>query len=569
MPPKKDLGEELREEYERARQERLARIEAEQEAARQAQAARDHEEDVRRRVEAELAQPPSASDASDEGKVKSETEKSKSEKDVKDVKMSTEVQFDNPEPLSVEDAREEQRLVRSLAGLKGYLRQVEKRVKQEIEHSQTRYGAGVVADLEAVQASYKAAYDKILSCVGKLIDLEPERGTWGAGYDEEEAKYEVLSKKLNEAIKAAKERREGPTVVGDAPPPASYTSQPRRMDDSLRPEVLTLSYTPAEFREWKKQFRAWYMANNMDNMLLTLAQQHFKGRLDVELNSHLAHYVEDTTAIFGVGSMEGMVDKEFKIRYPMNNNRLDYMRLKQNRGELSTDYIVRLNSATADGDILKITGEELNSLKLITGLINDELRKDLIEAKDQSYLNLCNICTEYEANLRSRKGMSQPRANALKFNKHRSTSKSPRRKSPYQKGKTDSYKKGGEKKLCNRCGRNPDKHKDGVCWAADKKCNHCGKTGHIKPACMSLTREKKNRGQSRSPSPFRAATVRISMVRTRKPRKTVELARTTANDEATPRLPIIVGPYEKKTRHGAVFKEDALPDTDATKTVVP
>src|SRR6056300_359198 len=98
MPPKKDLGEELREEYERARQERLARIEAEQEAARQAQAARDHEEDVRRRVEAELAQPPSASDASDEGKVKSETEKSKSEKD---VKMSTEVQFDNPEPLSI------------------------------------------------------------------------------------------------------------------------------------------------------------------------------------------------------------------------------------------------------------------------------------------------------------------------------------------------------------------------------------------------------------------------------------------------------------------------------------
>src|SRR6056300_356277 len=565
MPPKKDPNEELREAYEKAKEERRLKALAEQLAAQELAAAKEREESARRRAESPTGPSDPASDADETGDVKPKTEVFKSEKE---VKMATNTQFDNPDPLSVEDAREVQRLLKSLAGYKGYIRQLEKRVKQEIDQAQSRFGSGVVADLEAVQASYKSAFDKLLGCIGALLDLEPERGTWGAGVDEETAKYEALSKKLYDAIKAARERRETSSAVGDAPPPASNVNQPRRMDDSLRPEVLTLSYTPAEFREWKKQFRAWYMANNMDNMLLTLAQQHFKGRLDVELNSHLAHYVEDTTAIFGVGSMEGMVDKEFKIRYPMNNNRLDYMRLKQNRGELSTDYIVRLNSATADGDILKITGEELNSLKLITGLINDELRKDLIEAKDQSYLNLCNIYTEYEANLRSRKGMSQPRANALKFNKHRSKSKSPRRKSPYQKGKTDSYKKSGDKKLCNRCGRNPDKHKDGVCWAADKKCNHCGKMGHIKPACMSLTREKK-RAQSRSPSPFRAATVRISVVKASKPHRVVEVARTSANDGSTPRLPIVVGPNERKTRHGAVFKEEALPDTGATKTVVP
>ena len=135
----------------------------------------------------------------------------------------------------------------------------------------------------------------------------------------------------------------------NAPAPIASTSgatniSPIKVQDSLKPFVLSIENTPYEFLTWKKEFKAFYSASNLNQLSISGQQAFFKKHLDQSLLSVLDPLINSTTPIFDENNMPGLdscfhiLEKEFLLRYPLVTRRFEFFNQSQKKGQFFTEY---------------------------------------------------------------------------------------------------------------------------------------------------------------------------------------------------------------------------------------
>ena len=109
----------------------------------------------------------------------------------------------------------------------------------------------------------------------------------------------------------------------------------------FKPDNLTEDFTPIELREWKRQFRAYYVSS-----IIQYQQQWLKFHMlftcvDREIARELIEQGGEDSPIFGEsGSCMQIIDNFFKKIYPILCRRIDYFNNKQGK-QTGVDLLAR------------------------------------------------------------------------------------------------------------------------------------------------------------------------------------------------------------------------------------
>ena len=243
------------------------------------------------------------------------------------------------------------------------------------------------------------------------------------------------------------------------------TTRQRRIDDSLRPETLTLEHKPDEYREWQAGFRAWYDINNMEEMSRALQQRLLYKVLSQQLRAHLTNNINEHTPIFRTrGAGEAcitLIDNEFERCYPLTQKRVMYFRARHERGQQFTEFMTGVQRLGTEADVAAMGPDETHAFVAIVACNDDKLRERLLRLKDINTTNIMAEARAYEAERAVEQAIDQPQVRAI------SSTQGERR-----------YPQNG----CRRC--NSTTHDTENCRVpSDTVCHQCGRRGHLMRAC--------------------------------------------------------------------------------------
>ena len=143
---------------------------------------------------------------------------------------------------------------------------------------------------------------------------------------------------------------------------------------SLKPEVLTKSMKPVEYRSWVKKFNDWYGTSNFN--LTTVENQiaYLRSVMEAELVDQVDF--EGATTI-----QEAMdrVEREFKKTHPLLNRRVTLLTMKQPEGQLMSDHLVAFKQVGKEADVDTMSPEDLKAVLIISSCTNKELVTKLLE----------------------------------------------------------------------------------------------------------------------------------------------------------------------------------------------
>ncbi|CAB4045926.1 hypothetical protein COA94_08935, partial, partial [Paramuricea clavata] len=297
------------------------------------------------------------------------------------------------------------------------------------------------------------------------------------------------------------------------PPPADVQrnagSRSRRINDSLKPAVLSKDASPTELRHWIDSFKAYYSSNDMDDFSKEERRSYFKILLDSDLKTRIMAKMNDTTDVFGEDGCIQLLENDFLGRYPLFSRRLDFFQYQQKNGQAFTDFVAKSKELSRLADLEKLSVEEIFVFCLLRGTTDSALLDDLLELPEKTLKNVENTGKMYESKLISRSklnaNLNEPvlkvtsqyqRRNQVKPKPRQDQDRFERRMPTSQKHPT-TIREMKERGICTRCGKG--NHIANECsYERNVICNHCGIKGHIAPACLS--RVKVNAVQAERPN---------------------------------------------------------------------
>ena len=275
-----------------------------------------------------------------------------------------------------------------------------------------------------------------------------------------------------------------------------------KVQDSLKPFVLSKENSVLEFSQWKKEFRAFYSASHLEKLDIVGQQAFFRKYIESNLLSVLETKISTTTTVFdnenapGTDSCFQLLEEEFKLRYPLVARRFKLFSIRQAEGETFTEYMAKIktNATHCSLDTLGIEG--LLIYISIVGLNSTDfdLREKLLELPTLTMNEVDRISRGYESAQSAIRGIESGTRTGAGSTVHRIRTfdnKKTDRQRDFKhynfdkvKGRTPSerLKLLKESGWCRRCGRHPyDKYQK--CWAASAQCYICGDFGHLSYLC--------------------------------------------------------------------------------------
>ncbi|XP_055699702.1 uncharacterized protein K02A2.6-like [Phlebotomus papatasi] len=145
--------------------------------------------------------------------------------------------------------------------------------------------------------------------------------------------------------------------------------------------------------------------------------------------------------------------------------RYNFMQRTQKPGETMTQFIAEICKLSQFCNFAEL--ENMLRDRIVCGVLSDSLRKKLLSEKDLTYKRACELARAEETAV---KGLEE-----MKFEPASSTSEA-------------QIVAKIVRKICFRCNK---QHESAECWAKDKTCHKCKKTGHIAPACPNKGKSQK------------------------------------------------------------------------------
>ena len=263
------------------------------------------------------------------------------------------------------------------------------------------------------------------------------------------------------------------------PPPTPIQAAPARannepkIQDGLKPKLLTKDNNPVEVRNWIKQYKLYYRRSAMERAPVEDQRGLLENCLDEDIQRHLHTKCEDDTPIFVNANFPTNCIKEieyfFMIRYPLLSRRFEILKDKHVRGTSYTKFLMTFMNKCDEADVESITGKEIQALLAILACNNDELRKELMKLIDPSINQIIQKAAEFE---QIENNLKQTMDTARGFEVKSDSKKKP--KSNNNQGDI----------RCYRCHKTT--HTSNECTLSRSiVCDGCGKKGHLKAACRS------------------------------------------------------------------------------------
>ena len=100
------------------------------------------------------------------------------------------------------------------------------------------------------------------------------------------------------------------------------------INKSLKPEPLLATHNPTEFKQWARQFKAYYRSSNMEILEIPDQQIYLQSCVEAKLFSRIYTKVGDNTPIFDdTGANDSCMNyllQDLQERWPLFNRRLAF-----------------------------------------------------------------------------------------------------------------------------------------------------------------------------------------------------------------------------------------------------
>ena len=294
---------------------------------------------------------------------------------------------------------------------------------------------------------------------------------------EAEDQLERTARALDRAPAAAAPLNQAPAGGG-----AQGVGAPRvRVNEALRPKILTRDNQPEELRSWIEKYKSYYSTSAMQ--LLPIADQHayIYSVIDLNLETAIRGKMDAATPVFGVDdddvSCISLLRGEFLLDYPLMIRRNEFFSLRQLPGQKFSAFMAELRRKGREADLNQLTVDQLMVFRLVSGTTDQKLKEKLLKMEDPTLQDVERESRAQEAAMSAMNAMKkqQPQQQHAQANQAQAPGKS-----------KNSWQKSGQ--ACFACGIKG--HLKADCEKkASLHCNFCKKHGHAEKACRS----KKNK----------------------------------------------------------------------------
>ena len=217
---------------------------------------------------------------------------------------------------------------------------------------------------------YQKGFDKIEGAFNdvQLLDPSPELE---AQFNDAWNNMEEANSEFSKASKKKKDDGGGTPGGGGA-----ANKRVAKSVDSLKPDQLTKSMKPTEFRHWKQRFDDWYATSCFDAMAMEGQLAFLRSVIESELCEQVDFGGATTIKI----ALE-RVEAQFMVNHPLLNRRVEFLTMQQKEGQLMSDHIVALNKAGLEADVDKMCPEDWKATRIISSCTDKEMRTKLLEMK--------------------------------------------------------------------------------------------------------------------------------------------------------------------------------------------
>ena len=150
-----------------------------------------------------------------------------------------------------------------------------------------------------------------------------------------------------------------------------------RVQDTLKPFLLTKDHTPREFLRWGREFRAFYSASRLGQLDVIGQQAFFRRFVEAGLLSVLETSISASTPIFddpnqpGTASCFSLLEEEYRQRYPVVSRRVAFFGLSQVKDQGFMEFLAQVKLFGTLADIETLDVEHLYVFKAVVGMHDD------------------------------------------------------------------------------------------------------------------------------------------------------------------------------------------------------
>ena len=392
----------------------------------------------------------------------------------------------------------------SLRSYKGYVTRAEKDIVRCQRLLAESANALIMAELQAAHGKYLKYVDIMEAGYARLQVLDGAQFTiYATKIDKYMEDKDAISSDVHRTV--ANSTVQAAPAIG-APPAAAAAAaaagargaagQARiKPVETLRPQELTLAYSPEEMRVWAGQFKAFYRASQLDAGTVAEQQAYLFVCLDHQLASRVRDEIQADTPVLGTGeSCLSVIEREFKLRYPLFIRRLKFFLFMQKRGQLFSDFATKLKKIGDEAELGGIGIDELYVFKYIGATIDENLREKFLEAENPTWEDLKKVYRAYE---QAHGAMKQLKQAAGINESKKSTNVGSRRARSQSRGRAASRGRDGENHSncwrCGHAGHHPDR-----CPRKGDTCFFCEKKGHLASVCVEKRKKRKAERHSRA-----------------------------------------------------------------------
>ena len=290
-----------------------------------------------------------------------------------------------------------------------------------------------------------------------------------------------------------------PAVVGAAAAPGGGGGG-ARMQDSLKPERLTVDASPVDVTRWKKEFGT-YFRRSMVHTWPALEDQHnvFTGCLDRELANKLTSdplYAVNRRVLKSdppLGdSLEELLDGIFLQEVPLFARRLEFWCMRQEEGQTVDQFAELLENRAREADVATMNRDDMITFRLLTGVTDRGMLREWRRLENPTLEDMKRTLRVYLAGCRQEKARkSQAGAAGGAAKAARQEERSPSRGRRNRRDRSSSRPPIPEalRNLCIRCGAADHRVANCNKKRSDTKCTGCGMRGHLVKVCFKAHRD--------------------------------------------------------------------------------
>ena len=384
----------------------------------------------------------------------------------------------------------------SISAKKGWLTREARAARQSCDLAVTKPSKRLYDELLEHFDKVKTRYNNLEEAVGKVetkFVLHPTLKEYVDGaFEDAQSAFSEIKETLCSAISELEKElqlnaRPGSTPITRRAGDSSNNEDKIKADMTLEPKVISSEYSPAELRQWLRDYSSFYTASNFEKADIGIQHSYFLRYVASDVRQRIENDITPNMPICAESdSCFQLLIKFFKLQYPVFNRRLDFFRLKQSSGESSTAFLAKLERIGAEADLADLTIADFYAQRILEGLADKTLRNRLLKLADKSFESFQEEMRIYDAAGASVKRLDGAE-NKTSASRNRSSDRNNKGKSKFDrlKGK------------CTRCARKSHKRKN--CKLPDDiKCHGCGKKGHIKPACCDSRNNSRNNSRQNS-----------------------------------------------------------------------